>query len=149
MEKMNFLVKNISDNMFSQVASGDVVISIDRTSTTVEDLKKIKNLHSSLSNKGLEGTLRLLGVRFIPLNNPKFQVRAGDTIYVIIPSEKINQYDKMDVLPESCKLEVERWTIETRKKNFLMEVLKFWKNGKRSKKESRGGLLCSNRTEVE
>lgn len=131
MTNINFLVKNISSNMFSQVAEGKVSIDVDRTSTSIEDLKKVKNLRSSLSNKGLEGTLRNLGINFSPLNNPKFQVRLGDVIYVIIPSEKINQYENKSELPETIRLTVEKWTIG--KKSPIWGIIKKWKKWKKER----------------
>ena len=108
----NFLTANVSDSMFAVIANGKNCLMPDRTAVTLEDLKEIEDLRSSINNDGLLGTLMDMGIKSTPLSNTKFQMEPGDTIYVIVPptGTNINAYKNEERLPDDISLNViTRW----------------------------------------
>jgi len=114
MEKrnFNFLTANISSSMFAGISNGRNCLIPDRTAVTLEDLRQVRDLRSSINNDGLLGTLVDMGIKSTPVSNTKFQIEAGDTIYVIVPptGTNISAYKNAERLPDDISINViERW----------------------------------------
>lgn len=102
----NFLTANVSDSMFAGISNGKNCIIPDRTAVTLEDLKEINDLRSSINNDGLLGTLADMGIKSTPVSNTKFQIEPGDTIYVIVqqPGTNIFAYKNEERLPDDISI---------------------------------------------
>lgn len=107
-----FLSLNITDSMFAAISDGKHVLIPDRTAITVEDLKEIEDLKSSITHRGLLGSLKKMGIKVNSIPGNKFQVEDGDVIYVIIPGGNISSYRDSLQIPEEILLKtVSKWTV--------------------------------------
>lgn len=107
-----FLSLNITDSMFAAVSDGKHILIPDRNVVTVEDLKEIQDLMTSITHRGLLGSLKKMGIICNPITGNKFQVEDGDVIYVIIPGGNISAYRDLDKIPEEILLKtVSKWTV--------------------------------------
>lgn len=107
-----FLSLNITDSMFAAVSDGRHVLIPDRSVVTVEDLKSIEDLKTSITHHGLLGSLKKMGVEINPITGNKFQVEDGDEIYVVIPGGNISSYRDAPCIPEEILLKtVSKWTV--------------------------------------
>lgn len=117
-----FLSLNITDSMFAAVSDGRHILIPDRSVVTVEDLKEIKDLMTSITHRGLLGSLKKMGVEINPITGNKFQVEDGDEIYVIIPGGNISSYRDSECIPEEILLKtVSKWTVLSKEdyENYL------------------------------
>lgn len=107
-----FLSLNITDSMFAATSDGKHVLIPDRTAVTVEDLRTIGDLKTSITHRGLLGSLKKMGITCNSIPGNKFQVEGGDIIYVIIPGGNISSYRDSSQLPEEILLKtVSKWTV--------------------------------------
>jgi hypothetical protein len=112
-DNKNYIVQSISSSMFSKVSNGEYYLYPVRNLMKYDDLKNIENLRSSITNKGLLGTLREDGIDVTLVTGNRFFVNPGDTVFVLIPFPRVElkDYKNLNRLPDDIELQVEVWKI--------------------------------------